>query len=76
MTSLRKAFEDAGGAHPAANAHGHHAVAPLVNGSALQFADDGCGEFRARAAERMAQSDRSSVGINLRWIEPSLPNDR
>src|SRR5260370_3051172 len=51
-----EAFEDAGGAHATADAHGDDAIAGIA---ALQFANDAGGKFRAGAAERMA--DRKSV---------------
>src|SRR5258708_7388921 len=55
-----EALEDAGGAHAAADAHGDHAITRIA---ALQFADDGDGEFCAGAAEGMAESDGPGGGI-------------
>src|SRR5580658_6137945 len=44
-------FENAGSALAPADAHGDHAVAGVL---AMHFAQDGRGEFRARAAQGMA----------------------
>jgi hypothetical protein len=58
---LSEALEDAGGAHAAANAHCHHAVAGVA---ALEFADDAGGELGAGAAERVAEGDGATIGID------------
>src|SRR6266568_1566827 len=58
-----EAFEDAGGAHA------------ITRIAALQFADDGSGEFCAGAAEGMAERDGAAVGIDARRIEAGLPDD-
>src|SRR6266851_2246470 len=60
-STLSEALEDAGGAHAAADAHSDHAVA---GAAALEFTDDGGGEFCAGAAERVAQSDSTAIGID------------
>src|SRR6267143_1588831 len=69
---ISKALEDAGGAHAAADAHGDHAIAGVF---ALEFADDGGGEFCAGAAERVAEGDGAAVGIDARSVEAGLLDD-
>src|SRR5260370_22274616 len=54
------------GAHAAADAHRDHAIASVA---ALQFAQDAGGQFRAGAAERMAQSDGAAVDVHFVGIE-------
>src|ERR1700722_712897 len=44
---LIQVFENAGGAHAAADAHGDQSVA---SAAAFEFADDACGKLRAGAA--------------------------
>src|SRR5207247_9437773 len=72
QTQESEALEDAGGAHAAADAHGDHAITRIA---ALQFADDGGGEFCAGAAEGMAERDGAAVGIDARRVEAGLPDD-
>ncbi len=54
-------FENSSCALAAADAHGHHAVARVL---ALHFAQDGGGELRAGAAQRMPQRDRAAVDVD------------
>src|SRR5260370_28144525 len=61
-----EALEDTGGAHAAADAHGDEAVAGVA---ALQFANDGCGELRASAAQRMADGHGAAIDVDARRIE-------
>src|SRR5437763_4502788 len=68
----REAFEDTGGAHAPANAHGHHAVARVAP---LQVANNRGREFRPGAAERMAEGDRAAVGIDLCGVQTGLLDD-
>src|SRR6267143_2895136 len=70
---ISKALEDAGGAHAAADAHGDHAIAGVF---ALEFADDGGGEFCAGAAEGVAKGDGAAVGIDARGVKAGLRDDR
>ncbi len=65
------ALENSGGAHAAADAHGHHTVARLA---ALEFAQDRGRELGAGAAERMAESDGAAIGIDARGIEAGQLN--
>src|SRR5260370_19225838 len=58
--------------HASADAHGDHAVAGVL---ALEFAEDGGGEFCAGAAERVAEGDGPAVGIDARRIEAGLLDD-
>src|SRR6266702_8281569 len=67
-----EALDDAGGAHPAADAHGDHAITGIA---ALPFTNDGGGEFCSGAAEGMAESDGATAGIDARRIEAGLPDD-
>src|SRR6266571_3734658 len=67
-----EALDDAGGAHAAADAHGDHAITRIA---ALQFADDGGGEFCSGAAEGMAERDGAAAGIDARRVEAGLPDD-
>ena len=59
-------FKDAGRALASAHAHRDHAVAGVA---ALHFAEDSRGEFRARAAEGMAERDGAAVDVDDRGIE-------
>src|ERR1700741_2900176 len=52
------ALKYAGRAHATADAHGDHAVLRVL---ALQIADQRSREFRAGAAQRMAQSNRAAI---------------
>src|SRR5580692_6940365 len=54
-------FENAGSALAAANTHSDHAVARVF---AVHFAQNGGGEFRAGAAQRMSERDGAAVGIH------------
>ncbi len=64
-------FENAGSALAAADAHGDHAVSRVF---AMHFAQDGGGEFRAGAAQRMAERDGAAVGIHAIEIQTGLAN--
>src|ERR1019366_1489448 len=66
---LSETLKDPCGAHPSANAHGNHAVARVA---ALQLAQNRRRKLCAGAPERMPESDRASVGIHARRIEPGL----
>src|SRR5580704_381081 len=70
---MSQAFEDACGAHAAADAHGDHAVACVAT---LQFADERGGELGAGAAEGMSESDGSAVGVYPPRIQVGLLNYR
>ena len=59
-------FENSRRALAAADAHGDHAVARVAP---LHFAEDGRGQFRAGAAERMAQRDGAAVDVDDFRIE-------
>ena len=72
LASELEAFEDTGGAHATADAHGDHAVAGVA---ALQFAHERGGEFGSGAAERMAEGDGAAVGIDARGIQIGLLDD-
>src|SRR5437763_6574184 len=54
------------GAHATADAHRHHAITAVAS---FQFAQDRCGQFCARASERMAQRDRAAVNVDLVGIQ-------
>src|SRR5213596_2213388 len=58
---LRHALDDARTAHAAADAHGHEAVALLA---AAKLVEDGYGQLRARATERMAERDGAAVDVD------------
>src|SRR4051794_6578661 len=62
---LLQQFENSGGALATANTHGDHAVAGI---GPLQLAQQSSGELRARASQRVAQSDCSTVSIYLRFL--------
>src|SRR6185295_7443227 len=53
-------FKDTSSAHPATNAHGHHAVARLAS---FHLVQDRRRQLRAGAAERMAERDRAAVDV-------------
>src|SRR5712691_3618063 len=61
-----EAFEDTGGAHAAADAHGDEAVVAVA---ALQFAKDGCGELRTGAAQGMAEGHGAAIDVDARGVE-------
>jgi hypothetical protein len=63
--SRSEVLEDAGSAHAAADAHGDHAVAGVA---ALEFANDGSGQFGAGAAEGVAEGDGATVGIDTSGV--------
>src|SRR5438876_2453693 len=58
---LRRALENARAAHAAADAHGHQTVALLAT---TKLVEDGDGQLRARASERMAQRDGAAVDVD------------
>src|SRR5207245_7406789 len=68
---LRKALENARGAHAAADAHGNHAITRLA---ALEFAQNCGGQLRAGAAERMAESNGAAIRIDAGWVETGEAN--
>src|SRR3989454_7049343 len=61
-----EALEDTGGAHAAADAHGDEAVAGVA---ALEFANDGCGELRAGAAQGMAEGHGAAIDVDALRVE-------
>ena len=61
-------FENAGGALAAADAHRHHAVFYVA---ALHFTQDGGGEFRARATQRMSEGDGAAVEVERSRFSPA-----
>src|ERR1019366_136693 len=63
---LSDVLNNSGSAHAAAYAHGHDAILAVT---ALQVANDGRGEFRASAAERMAERDRAAVRVHFCRID-------
>src|SRR3984957_12529392 len=63
---LCRALENSRGAHAPADAHRHETVARVTP---LEFAQDGCRELGTRAAERMAERNRTAVDIDPRGIE-------
>src|SRR5271157_5968533 len=64
-------FENAGSALSAADAHRYHAVARVL---AMHFAQNGGGEFGARAAQRMAQRNGAAIGVDAIQIQARLAN--
>src|SRR5882724_12059893 len=58
---LRHALDDTRAAHAATDAHGHEAVALLA---ATKLVEDGDGQLRARATERMAERDGAAVDVD------------
>src|SRR5678815_6107513 len=59
-------FEDASGAHPAADAHRYH---PITRLAPPHFIQKRGGELRAGAAERMPERDCSPVDIQTFRID-------
>src|SRR5215510_482091 len=66
-------FENARRAHSAADAHCDHSVASLA---ALHLVKQRGRQFRARAAERVAERDRAAVDVQPFEIEVQFLNDR
>jgi hypothetical protein len=62
-------FEEARGAHAAADAHGHDAVAPAA---AAELVEDRRGELRAGAPEGVAEGDGAAVDVELLVGDPEL----
>src|SRR4051812_3289343 len=60
-------------AHPAADAHRDHAVASVAP---FELAEDGRRQLRAGAAERVSESYRAAVDIDLFRVEAELFDDR
>src|SRR5256885_16431660 len=58
---LRYALDDPRAAHAAPDAHGHEAVALLA---ATKLVEDGDGQLRARATERMTERDGAAVDVD------------
>src|SRR5712664_2160212 len=54
------------GAHAAANAHCHHAVAAVAS---FQLSQYRCRQLRSRAAQRMSKRNRATVHIHLVWVQ-------
>src|ERR1700739_379175 len=67
--TLIQVFENAGCTHPTANAHGDQTIPTLTT---FEFADDGRGKFGAGAAQRMSESNGTTVRIDLLRIEPGF----
>src|SRR3954454_25042157 len=67
--TLSNALEDPGGAHAAADTHGHQAVAAI---SALELAENGSCEFGSGATQRVTERDRAPIWIYARRIESGL----
>ena len=59
-------LKNSSGSHASAYAHRYHAV---LGFAARHLAEEGCGEFGSGAAERMAESDGSSVDVQLGWVD-------
>ena len=64
------ALDDAGDALADADAHGDERIAPA---GAVQLADRGQREPRARRAQRMADGDGAAIGIDARVVEIDAP---
>src|ERR1035437_1652187 len=65
-------LEDAGGAHASADTHGDHAVFDVPS---RHLAQQGSGELRAGAAERMAERDGAAVDVDLGKIKAEHLDD-
>ena len=65
-------LKDAGSAHAAADAHGHHAVAGAPRFHLLEKCG---GQFSAGAAERMAERDGAAVDVDAGGIETERADD-
>src|SRR5258708_34889822 len=61
------------GAHAAADAHRHHAVAALA---AFQLAQNRSSQLRTRATERMTQTDRAALYVHFVQVEPERLDHR
>src|ERR1700677_496059 len=67
--TLSHSFKNSCGTHTAADAHRDHTVLSVFS---LEVSREGRGEFRAGAAERVAESDRAAVWIYARCVESGL----
>src|SRR5580704_2986642 len=64
-------FENAGSALAAADTHGDHTVARVF---AMHFAQNGGGEFRPGAAQRMSECDGAAVGVYAIQVQTGFAN--